>query len=131
MKICILIDDIFPNELVKLHFICQVSDTEDIMDNNDEYNDYEGEDISDEDMEAESEEGEGEEEDGKDMGDGEVAKLPGGVLDLSIYDMFRAFKLPYPCLSVDAFTLDDPQHTDSPYSLTFVAGSQADRDQGV
>ena len=62
---------------------------------------------------------------------GRGVQLKDGELDMSVYDLFRTMKLSWPCLSVDAFGAFDPVQHKSPYTLTFVAGSQADKDKGI
>ncbi len=84
----------------------------------------------------EEEEGEEELEDDDDDEEEEEqrrVRVGDGELDLSVYSLFRTLTLPWPCLTLDAFSAFDsptPQ-TVSPFDLTFVAGSQALTQKGT
>ncbi|XP_075255763.1 uncharacterized protein LOC142348338 isoform X1 [Convolutriloba macropyga] len=100
-----------------------ISDNEDIVhaeESSDEEGDYDHDDVSslaENDLDGNSSHIAG----SKRVGDGD--------LDMSVYDLFRSIKLPWPCLSVDSFGSFDPVQSEAPFDLTFVGGSQATSDK--
>lgn len=110
--------------------ISEVSDNEDIVNQGGmmDGSDWEGEEeMDDEEMDSDWAT-DNEDDTAEDGGDGRMVRLlDGSALDLSVYNLFRAFRMPWPCLSVDSFPLFDPPQTQSPLQLTFVAGGQGNR----
>ncbi|XP_063729059.1 glutamate-rich WD repeat-containing protein 1-like isoform X2 [Symsagittifera roscoffensis] len=105
----------------------EVSDTEDII--HEEYHESSSDQVDENDNEDVDTSTANEGVTNRENKAGRGVQLKDGELDMSVYDLFRTMKLSWPCLSVDAFGSFDPVQHKSPYTLTFVAGSQADKDK--